>query len=428
MTITALDGKGAAATRLADRRINVWEGSVRSGKTVGSILKWLQFVRTAAPGNLLMVGKTERTLTRNIIEPIVAWLGPKRARHVIGSGELWVCGRRIYLVGANNELAQDKIRGLTLVGAYVDEATLVPETFWTMLLSRLSEPGAKLFATTNPDNPAHWFKRDYLDRAAVWLTGDGQTMRFDGPDRLDLARFSFRLDDNLWLLRHNPSYVEQLKREYVGLWYRRYILGEWIMAEGSIYSMWDPARHVVSTVPDGLRWIGLGVDYGTQNPFAALLLGLGRDPAQGRNRLYLAREWRWDSRRERRHLTDAEYSTQLRGWLDTQQVRPEWTCVDPSAASFVEQLYRDGLVPTGADNAVVDGIRLTASLLASDQLAVHTSCAGWIDEVPGYVWDQKSAEAGEDKPVKLMDHSLDAGRYVLKTTEAAWRASLVLVA
>jgi len=421
MAITPLEGKGRRTAELCTARINILEGSIRSGKTLVSILRWLRFVRTAPPGNLLMVAKTERTLQRNIIDPILAYLGPKRARHVIGSGELWICGRRVYLAGANNELAQDKIRGLTLVGAYVDEASLVPESFWIMLTGRLSEPGAQLFATTNPDNPGHWLMRDWLSRASLWLTGDGQTLRFDGPDRLDLHRFSFRLDDNLWLLRSNPSYVEQLKREYLGLWYKRFILGEWVIADGAIYSMWDPVRHVVPTLPPIDRWIGLGVDYATTAAFAALLLGLGFDPEQQRHRLYLAREWRWDSRRERRTMTDLDYSRALRGWLDTMSVRPEWTVVDPSAASFSEQLGRDGVPSTDADNAVVDGIRLMSSLLGAGLLAVHESCTGWIDEVTGYTWDPKAALLGADKPIKARDHSLDAGRYVVKTTEGIWR-------
>src|SRR5690606_26825491 len=147
---------------LATARTNVWEGSVRSGKTIASLLAWLLYVRQGPAGNLAMIGKTERTLKRNVIDVLVEMLGERRCRHNRGEGELNLLGRRIYLAGANDARSEDKIRGLTLAGAYVDEASLVPEAFWSMLLTRLSVEGARLFATSNPDNPHHWLMRSYL--------------------------------------------------------------------------------------------------------------------------------------------------------------------------------------------------------------------------------------------------------------------------
>ncbi|HWO67043.1 MAG TPA: hypothetical protein VNO31_44130, partial [Umezawaea sp.] len=174
-------------------------------------------------------------------------------------------------------------------------------------------------------------------------------------------------------------------------------------------------------LPRITRYIALGIDYGTVNPFAGLLLGLGED-----RRLYLTNEYRYDSKASRRSKTDAEYSQALTSWLNKLQVTPEWTAVDPSAASFVQQLYRDGRVtPTLANNAVVDGIRQLSSLMAMDQFRVHRSCKGWIEEVAGYSWDPKKAEKGEDAPIKTEDHSLDAGRYAVHTTEAIWHGQLL---
>ena len=144
------------------------------------------------------------------------------------------------------------------------------------------------------------------------------------------------------------------------------------------------------------------------------MLGAGAD-----GRLYLVDEWRWDSKLQRRQLTDAEYSERLRAWLGDD--RPQWICVDPSAASFSLQLHRDGLHATAAENSVLDGIRLVSSLLARGLLVVHESCEGWISEVTGYSWDDKAAAQGEDRPIKVDDHSLDAGRYAIATTEVLWR-------
>ncbi|GAA0638147.1 PBSX family phage terminase large subunit [Kutzneria viridogrisea] len=426
MAVTPLVGKQRESLRLATARWNIWEGAVRSSKTVCSILNWLRYVRTGPSGNLLMVGKTERTLKRNVIDPIQEMVGKRRCRYREGAGELDLFGRTIYTVGANNELASDKIKGLTLSGAYCDEVTTYPQSFFSMLGTRLSTDGAQGFGTTNPEGPNHWFKKDYLDRASLHLTRDGRIVESADPGALDLHRFTFQLADNPTL---SASYVDALKREYVGLFYRRFVLGEWVLAQGAIYDMWDPDRHVVDILPRIDRWIGLGVDYGTVNPFAGLVLGLGAD-----GRLYLTNEWRYDSKAARRSLTDHEYSERLRGWLariphpgapSVLGVHPEWTVVDPSAASFVAQLYRDGLSPTLADNSVLDGIRLISSLLAAGLLLVHRSCAGWIEEVGGYSWDDKAAAKGEDRPIKDADHSLDAGRYVLKTTEALWRPHLL---
>lgn len=435
MSLQPLTGKALRATQLATASINIYEGSVRSGKTIGSLIKWLEYVRHGPAGNLIMVGKTERTLKRNVIDPLIEMVGPKLARFVSGSGELFLLGRRIYVAGANDERAQDKIRGLTLAGAYVDEATTLPESFWSMLLTRFSVEGARLFATTNPDGPRHWLKTDYLDRACLWLRHDGSIVRPSAPadpnrPLLDLHRLSFRLQDNPNL---PPSYVENLRRTYTGLWRRRYIDGDWVLAEGVIYDSWDEERHLVDAdqLPNILEWF-VGVDYGTTNPFSALLLGVGAD-----RRMYVVSEFRYDSAVTRRSLTDAEYSARLLQWLDSIEVprtvkptvygvRPRFIAVDPSAASFTLQLYRDGLQPTKARNSVLDGIRVVHSLLTRRKLLVVRGCTGLINEIPAYSWDKDKADKGEDVPIKLDDHSVDALRYGVFTTEVVWRPLLGL--
>lgn len=420
-------GKQLESINLATRRINLWEGSVRSSKTISSLVAWIAYVMTGPPGNLLMVGKTERTLKRNILD-VLAELLPRGAfRHVAGSaGECFIFGRRIYIAGANDERAGDRIRGMTLAGAYVDEASVIPESFWTMLLSRLSEPGARCFATTNPESPQHWLKLKYLDRAGLWLTHDSNVEQ--AADALDMARFSFRLADNPAL---SPAYVAALRMEYTGLWSKRLIDGLWVLAEGSIFDSFDSevgGRHVVATLPEMDRF-WLGIDYGTTNPFVALLLGLGVDDC-----IYVVREWRWDSHAKRRQLTDAEYSTNLRKWLvdlGRERLAESWgeslegmldrVYVDPSAASFAVQMYRDGWHGVHhADNAVGDGIRAVNTLLNAGRLKVHESCSGLIAETTGYVWDSRAQAMGEDKPIKVDDHGPDAMRYGVWSQRRLW--------
>lgn len=437
-TVSPLVGKQARSVELATARTNIWEGSVRSSKTVCSLLAWLMFIRTGPGGNLVMVGKTERTLRRNVIDPLVEMLGPKRCKVNWGDGQATILGRRVYLAGANNEAAVSKIQGLTLAGFYGDELSTWPESFWSMLLTRLSVEGAQGFGTSNPDNPNHWLMRGYLKRARTWLRHDGTVQRSDSPNMLDLARFSFRLDDNPSL---PAGYVAELAKTFTGLFRARYIAGMWVLAEGAIYDMWDQDRHLVTKLPrtNGRllmrRW-HLAIDYGTANPFTAVLLGVGPD-LDGTDRIWVSAEWRWDSRPEGRQMTDAEYSQALRRWVDEtlperlgERIELDRIDVDPSAASFIAQLWRDSWLGVHqADNRVEDGIRSVSSLLGpADRLRVHTSCQGTdgrtmlVDELTGYVWDEDHAKrTGEERPLKVDDHGPDGLRYGVMGLRREWR-------
>ncbi|WP_318202953.1 PBSX family phage terminase large subunit [Streptomyces sp. SCL15-4] len=398
----------------ATARINAWEGSVRSGKTIASLICWLAFVADApAGGELVMVGRTRDSLYRNVIQPLtnpeIFGSLAKQIKYNPGAPIAHIMGRIVHVLGANDAKAEPKVRGMTCSGAYVDEATTLPKTFFDQLLARCSVRGARLYTTTNPDNPAHWFRKEYLKR----------------PAETGLRSWHFTLDDNPYL---DPQYVAFLKTTYTGLFYRRNILGHWVQAEGAIYEAFDPERHVTADIPRIDRWLCDAIDYGTTNPYADLLLGIGAD-----QRLYVVSEYRWDSRAQRRKMTDAEYSLARRRWLaavpqpttNVLGVQPEWTIVDPSAASYIEQLHRDGVSGvTAADNSVVDGIRTVSSLFAGDRLRIHPSATGLIEEIPGYSWDDDAAEKGEDKPIKQDDHSCDALRYGVRTTEALWRPYL----
>lgn len=395
-------------------QIALWSGAVSSGKTIASLLAFL-ILLTMAPrhGLIVIVGRTLQTIERNLLDPLQSpeLFGPiaHQVHHTAGSTTAVILGRTVHLVGASDARAESRIRGATIALAYVDEATLVPQAFWMMLISRLRVAGAKLLATTNPDYPGHWLRQDFVLRAGT----------------VGMRHWHFTLDDNPSL---DPGYVDLLKRQYTGLWYRRFILGHWIAGEGAIYDMWDPDEHVVAweSLPPMVRLVCLGVDYGTTNPTSGLLLGLGVD-----GRLYLVDEWRHEPRRDTQRLTDSQLSERLRAWKDGPhlpggaRVPVEYTAVDPSAASFRVQLYRDGLATTPAHNDVSHGISMVATLLARRQLLVSDRCVGWINEVGGYAWDPKATEKGEDAPIKVDDHSLDAGRYAVATSEALWRPHLV---
>lgn len=398
----------------SESRINVWHGAIRSGKTFASLIAFLMAVCLAPSSGLIVIsGRTLDTIGRNVMEPLTddGVIGRIVARHVQWTAGATTCrifGRLIHLIGANDRQAEGKIRGATVCLVYVDEATLLPAEFFKQMLGRMSVKGARLFATTNPDNPAHWLRKEYLLRQG----------------ELNLRQWKFGIDDNPSL---DPDYVRDLKSEYTGLWYKRFILGNWVQSEGAVYDMWDEDRMVVDVLPMMTKWLAVGIDYGTTNPFAALTLGLGAD-----KRLYLAREWRWDSKLKKRQLTDVEYSKQVRQFLTEHPVpgstlkgvRPDWWVLDPSAASFRIQLYEDGITARLANNEVKSGINTFGSLLTTDRLKVHRSCTGFLEEIPGYSWDTKASGKGLDAPIKDNDHSLDGGRYAVFTTRPIWNGML----
>lgn len=426
-----LVGKQRESVRRAIYPGNLWIGAVRSSKTVCSLLRWLDYIVSGPPGELAMIGKTERTLKRNVLDPIVSMVGPRRAKVTMGSGEATIFGRRIYLFGANDENAVTKIQGPTLAGWYGDEIPTWPESVFAMARTRLSVPGAQWFGTGNPAASNHYLNQDFIKRAAYVIELDGSVIERAGDDVVDMSVFCFTLDDNPTL---DPGFVARLKREYVGVFYRRMILGEWCMAEGAIISEWDDARNVMprADMPIMTQWLATGVDYGTLAPFAALTMAIGPDlNVRGEQCLYLTDEWSWDSRRERKALSDVEYSAALRKHLrgirhpgvegDLRGVMPEMVAVDPSAASFRVQCYRDGLPTRAADNEVADSLRVANSLVAAGKLVVAKECVGLLDEIPGYVWDDKAAKLGEEKPLKINDHRIDAGlRYAPYSSRHMW--------
>lgn len=407
MTATPLSDRQITSIRDSTARINVWEGSVRSGKTIASLLRWLIYVATSdVTGELIVVSRTRSSAARNVFAPLsdpnLFGEAAHQVHYVAGADTATVLGRTVWVLGSSDVRSETVLRGLTCSGAYVDEITLLREDFFTQLLNRLWE-GAKFFGTTNPDNPGHWLKKKFLDRLEVLP---------------DWRVWKFLLDDNPALSEERKAAI---RRENTGLFYRRNVLGEWVAAEGAIYGMWDPARHLVTPdrIPPMDRVLALGSDYGTTNNTTGLLLGLAQDT------LWVLDEWAPAS------MTDAELSASLLRWLSQRPVdswrAPEWVFVDPAAASFKMQLRRDGLLNTrNAAPAVLPGIRTVGSLFATDRLKVSTSCKRLVDEIPGYSWDPKATERGEDKPIKENDHFCDGLRYAVQSSQRLWRNQIPL--
>lgn len=395
----------------ATGRVNIFEGSIRAGKTFSWLLLLLFKIAGAGKhGAIVIVGKNRDSIYRNVFEPIetIAAFAPfaKHVHYRQGSPTARIFGRMVHVIGANDAKAENKIRGMTIQLAFLDEVTILHIDFFKQLLGRMSVKGAQLFGTTNPDNPAHWLKKEYLDRIDK-LDDDGL------PSLPGWKRFHFTIDDNPSL---EEEYKAALRREYVGLWYKRFILGLWVSADGAIYDMWDEDLHVVAheKMPKMQRLVSIGIDIGANHPPGGIVIGLGYD-----NRLYAVDEWAPGL------LTDSKLADSLDEFLPPVQEAHgsilEGLHVDPSALSMKLELGERGYTVYNASNKVKDGIRTVSSLLANDRLKVSDRCTHLIAEIPGYVWDQAAADLGEDKPVKENDDFCDMLRYGIFSSRSTWQ-------
>ncbi len=373
------------------------DGAIRSGKTVSMSLSFVFWAMTSYNGqNFAMCGKTIGSFRRNVLFWLKLMLksrGYTVADHradnlvVISRGDVT---NNFYIFGGKDESSQDLIQGITLAGVFFDEVALMPESFVNQATGRCSVDGSKYWFNCNPDGPYHWFKVNWIDKAS----------------EKKILYLHFTMDDNLSL---SEKIKERYRSMYSGVFYKRYILGLWCMAEGVIYDMFDAARHIVKK-PENLVKANYYVscDYGTQN--ATVFLLWCRDTT---GRWICILEYYYSGREEASQKTDTEYADDLEAWLGG--IKPVKIIVDPAAASFIAELKRRGYSVKKAKNDVLDGIRYVASLLNQDQIAIEESCINTRKEFASYVWDEKASERGEDRPVKQFDHCMDALRYFCYT-------------
>lgn len=395
------------------------DGAIRSGKTVSMSLGFIFWaMETFEEQNFIMAGKTISSFKRNVLQNLKRMLtsrGYRWIHHLSGDTpnmlEVSRKGRTnyFYIFGGKDEASQDLVQGITAAGAFFDEAALMPESFVNQATGRCSVAGSKWWFNCNPAGPTHWFKTGWIDKSK----------------EKRLVYLHFTMDDNLSL---NTEIKARYRSMYAGVFFLRYIKGLWAVAEGLIYTMCtDENYYTDAERPAALKSIAqkyITVDYGTTNP--CVFLEIWDDGET----VWVDGEYRWDSRSEEARRsgnpqkTDAQYADDMAEFMGS---RPEDQCtvvVDPSAASFITELRGRGFYVKAAENEVLDGIRVTATLFARKNLMINKSCAGLRSELQSYVWDDKATERGEEKPVKQLDHGPDALRYYCFTVLPKWRIGI----
>ncbi len=395
------------------------DGAIRSGKTVSMSLGFVFWAMETFDGqNFIMAGKTISSFQRNVLTNLKTMLRRRAYRcihHISGETpnmlEITKGGKTnyFYIFGGKDEGSQELVQGITTAGAFFDEVALMPESFVNQATGRCSVDGSKFWFNCNPAGPMHWFKVNWIDK------------RKDKK----LLYLHFTMEDNLSL---SEKIKARYRSMYAGVFFLRYIKGLWAVAEGLIYTMCtDENYYTDEERPAGLKSIGvrtIAVDYGTTNPCVFL------DIWDDGDTVWVDREYRWDSRSEeaRRtgnpNKTDSQYADDMVEFMGN---KPEDQCmiiVDPSAASFIAELRNRGFIVKLADNEVMDGIRIVSSLLERKKIQINKACRGLRSEMQSYVWDDKAAEHGEEKPVKQLDHGPDALRYYVKTTLPSWRTGI----
>ena len=380
-----LSQKQLEFARYANHRWNFKGGATRSGKTYLDF-KWIIPLRirerAGKDGLAVILGVTKSTIERNVLEPMRNLYGDKLVGTISSDNTAWIFGEKCYCLGAEKVSQVSKIRGASIKYCYGDEVADWSEEVFALLKSRLDKEYSCFDGTYNPQYPNHWLKK-FLDSNA------------------DIFSQVYTIDDNPFL---PPSFVENLKKEYAGtVFYDRYILGKWTLAEGLIYPMFGDSC-IVQDVPDTGDYY-ISIDYGTHNPFSAGLWCVTKTDAVRIGEYYYC------GREERKEKTPEEYYSEVKRLAGGRDIK--CLIVDPSADAFIATVKKHHEFKVrGAVNDVLPGIQTTAEMIASGKLKIHESCEDAIREFGLYRWDEK---AESDRVVKENDHAMDEIRYMVMT-------------
>ena len=385
--------------RFSDYSYLICDGAVRSGKTSLMMVGFVDDAMSRFNGRRFGIcGKTVDSATKNIVQPYMAmqyaqrsyrikWSRTDKTMTVSKGGVTNV----FEVFGGKDESSYALIQGRTLAGCLIDEVVLQPRSFVDQAMIRCSVTGSKVWFSCNPAAPSHWFYTDWIKKA--------------DKGEINAQHIHFVLRDNPGL---SEETIRRYEKSFSGVFYQRYVLGEWVAAEGLVYPFFAAHQDTYLFRGDASHIDGqfyVSIDYGTHNPCSMGLWVIHDGKALRIKESY------FDSRAERVQRTDEEHYAELERLTKGYYIQA--VVVDPSAASFIETIRRHGkylVIP--ADNDVLNGIRCVASLMQAGLVTIHESCAASRREFGLYSWDDK---AKEDRVVKENDHAMDDIRYFCYT-------------
>ena len=370
----------------------ICDGAVRSGKSMCMSISFVSWAMASFDKRQFAIcGKTIASVRRNITSPIIPLLNELgfSTKEILSRNmiEITAFGHKnlFYLFGGRDESSASLIQGMTLGGVMLDEVALMPRSFTEQALARCSLEGAKLWFNCNPEHPMHWFCEEYIRKAK----------------EKKLLYIHFVMTDNPSL---SPQTVARYERLYTGVFRERYILGKWVAARGCVYPMFSVSKHIVP-LPAYFEKYYVSCDYGTVNPSSFGLWGLSGE------RWYRISEYYYDSLKTGIRRTDGEHYQALCRLIGEKRI--EAVIVDPSAASFIEYIRRQGVYRViTADNDVLDGIRRVQDALREGKILFGEQCKDTVREFGLYRWNEKAVN---DTVVKENDHAMDDIRYFVST-------------
>lgn len=377
---------------------NLAHGAVRTGKTVGTVFAFMQYANSLPDSKIYIVGHNFDSAVRNVVNlimnseelsifrPFCSWSGKK----------LHFKDKTIAVLGAANEGAVGNFQGDTYSAVYCDEMTLYPESIIDMIDTRLSKSYSRGYAAMNPAHPDHKVKQ-WIDKG---LKGDK-----------NYYSMHFTLEDNPYV---DEDYKNRVRDSLSGLFYKRNYLGLWCLAEGAIFDFFDKSIYVIKQPPRAAEYWIASIDYGSIHPFVCLLIGVstGKYTQTGKC-MWVEKEYFWDSKSKGRQKTQSEFANDVQEFLEPYAVKSIY--IDPSAEAFHFELRKRGMHVVHANNDVLNGIQYTCSEMQKGNLFICSECTNTIRQIEGYVWDNKAALRGEDKPIKTEDDACDALRYAVYT-------------
>jgi len=390
----------------SNHKIYLWDGSVRSGKTT-NVAACVPIMMERIPNDdFCIVGVSQATIERNVIRSFRQMFGDHNVIYRQGDKpKVFVCGRTFHCIGASDLRCESKIKGATFSGCIVDEVSEMPQEVFLALIQRISPPGAFMMCTTNPDSPMHWLKTDFIDRA----------------EEVGLKHFIMRLEDNPSL---PEDYIRTLKASNTGVWYKRFVLGEWAKSEGLVFPSFDDSCVIENAKPISPKY-SCAVDFGTKNP--CVFLSIAQDLA-GWPRIWVDEERYFDSKAEGYYKTEMENALDCVDFCLERNIGE--VVVDRSAFSFIltvrKEAKRRGVHlnvmaannnqgPDRVRGSVLQGIYSVGNLFGTGDLKIRRRCKNLIKEIHSYSWKDNTQYTESEEPIKVKDHAVDALRYYVST-------------